>query len=180
MTARALPLAEGAPPALQRLAALTALDEPAQAAIFAAMAHQRPVPARAELTVEGRHTREPLLILEGWTARVRQLADGRRQLVSFALPGDLVGHCTFEGAVASSTLIALTRAVVCPLPDSEASPTLARAYAISGALDEAHLLAQVTRLGRLNAHERLIDLLLELHDRLELAGSRRAVGSASR
>ena len=53
------------------------------------------------------------------------------------------------------------------------SPSLGRAYAVSKAIEEAHLLAQITRLGRLNALERLGDLMLELRERLELAGQLR-------
>lgn len=41
---------------------------------------------------------------------------------------------------------------------------------MSQALDEAYLLDQITRLGRLNAHERIISLLLELYERLDRAG----------
>jgi CRP-like cAMP-binding protein len=111
-----------------------------------------------------------LLLLEGWTARVRQLPDGRRQLVSFGLPGDLLGYCQFDGARASSTMAAVTEVTICHLPDPALSPALTRAFAISRAVDEAYLIAQVTRLGRLNAHERLIDFLLELYERLEPCG----------
>jgi hypothetical protein len=41
---------------------------------------------------------------------------------------------------------------------------------VSRAIEEANLLAQITRLGRLNALERLGDLMLELRERLELCG----------
>ena len=49
-------------------------------------------------------------------------------------------------------------------------PALAQAYAVSHALEEAYLLAQITRLGRLNALERLADVMLELRERLALSG----------
>ena len=39
---------------------------------------------------------------------------------------------------------------------------------MSSAIDEVCLLSQITRLGRLNALEKLCDLMLELHERLEL------------
>ena len=41
---------------------------------------------------------------------------------------------------------------------------------VSRAIEEAHLLAQITRLGRLSALERIADLFLELYERLSLAG----------
>jgi CRP-like cAMP-binding protein len=59
-----------------------------------------------------------------------------------------------------------------PLPASAQADEepLAQAYAVSGALEEAYLLAQITRLGRLSALERLGDVMLELQERLALSG----------
>lgn len=102
-------------------------------------------------------------------ARVRIVPDGRRQLIDFVLPGDIIGNWGFSDPLASSTVMALTDLTVCRLPQAS-TPQLERAYAISRALDEAYLMAQVVRLGRLDASDRLIDLLLELDERLALAG----------
>lgn len=162
--------AGGQAPALRRLAALTRLDEAALAALESATRRAHHVRARGELAIEKQPVREPLLLLEGWAARVRNLSDGRRQLISFVLPGELLGYRRFKGALASSTVTALTPVTICPLPPEDASPTLAHAVALSRELDEGHLMAQVTRLGRLNAYERIIDLLLELYERLTLSG----------
>ncbi|HEU4820146.1 MAG TPA: Crp/Fnr family transcriptional regulator [Qipengyuania sp.] len=170
MSSAPLRFAELLPPAIRRLNALAPLDVPATEALQSALGRTRRLEARTELTREGKSTGEPLLITDGWAARVRHLFDGRRQLISFALTGDLLGRCEFEGSLASSTIVALTPMQVCPLPDASLSPTLARAYAVSNALDEAHLMAQVTRIGRLSAHERLVDLLLEFYERLQTNG----------
>lgn len=156
--------------AMRRLQSLSPLDGPAAAAIERAADRSRRVERRAEAFREGQDVHGAFLLLEGWTARIRQLPDGRRQLVSFGLPGDLLGYCQFDGARASSTMAALTAVTICHLPDPALSPALTRAFAISRALDEAYLIAHVTRLGRLNAHERLIDFLLELYERLEPCG----------
>lgn len=45
-----------------------------------------------------------------------------------------------------------------------------QAYAIGEALDEAYLLGHIVQLGRLNAQERIGDFLLEIYERLSLAG----------
>ena len=65
---------------------------------------------------------------------------------------------------------------ICRAPEAGLSPTLARAYALNDALERAYLFAQITRLGRLNAHERLADFLLELQERFALAGLVRGDG----
>ena len=101
---------------------------------------------------------------------MRILADGRRQFLSFLLPGDLVGMCRHARPLAVSTVIAITPLKSCRAPDAEHLPALAHAYAVSQALEEAYLLAQITRLGRLTALERLGDVMLELRERLTLSG----------
>lgn len=157
-------------PALLRLDALSPLDRTAIDALELAMHRSRGIRPRCDLLSEGGEFSEPLLMLDGWAARVRQLADGRRQILNFILPGDLVGLCDQDRPVASSTVMAFTSVLVCEAPQRGRSPALDKAYAMSRALDEAHLLAQITRLGRFNAHERIADLLLELLERLEQAG----------
>lgn len=155
---------------LRRFRALAPLDPIAIAALQDATERSFPVAMRQELLHEGREIEQPLLLIRGWAARTRCLEDGRRQIINFIVPGDLIGFTGLEKALAPSTVMALTDVVVCAAPDPSRSASLADAYAISRALDESHLLGQVTRLGRLNAHERIQDLLLELLERLELAG----------
>jgi len=125
---------------------------------------------RAELISEGRPISAALLVVDGWAARMRILPDGRRQFLSFLLPGELIGMCQHERPLAVSTVVAITPVRTCRAPDGAHHPALARAYAVSGALEEAYLLAQITRLGRLSALERLGDVMLELRERLALAG----------
>jgi CRP-like cAMP-binding protein len=47
---------------------------------------------------------------------------------------------------------------------------LRAAYATSDAFERAFQIAQIARLGSLDAHDRVVDLLLELHERLGGAG----------
>ncbi|MGF7153304.1 Crp/Fnr family transcriptional regulator [Novosphingobium gossypii] len=131
---------------------------------------QRQVISRKEIEREGTPVKYPRLLLRGWAARVRQLADGRRQLLSFVLPGDLIGLCAQPRPLAVTTVIALSDVAWCIAPSPGISAQLADAYATGLALEEAYRLAQICRLGRLNAQERMGDLLLELLERLSLAG----------
>src|SRR5262245_17043289 len=45
--------------------------------------------ARSELIDEDADGTSPLFLLSGWACRARTLADGRRQILDFILPGDL-------------------------------------------------------------------------------------------
>lgn len=156
--------------AVRRLAALVPLDEAATIALTDSIAEARSIKPRRELIAEGQEIVAPLLILSGWAARVRFLADGRRQFLSFLLPGDVIALADQAQPLATATVVALTPVEMCDAPVGAVSPALAQAYAISRSLDEAYLLANITRLGRLNAQERIGDLFLELLERLRLAG----------
>ncbi|TCP34648.1 Crp/Fnr family transcriptional regulator [Sphingomonas sp. BK235] len=170
---RAATIVDDRQPALQRLASLAPLDVAALDALARASNQAQTIRARRELVSEGREIAEPLLLLRGWAARVRLLPDGRRQFLSFLLPGDVIGHCPQPRPLAVATIVGLTDVLVCPAPAAEPGSALGVAYAIGDALDQAYVLAQVTRLGRLNAQERIGDLLLELHERLIANGMAR-------
>lgn len=165
------PARAAAPAALPtRLGRLGGLDAADLAALARAQHDTRRSPARREMIAEGAALRERRAIVSGWAFRQRILSDGSRQIISVLLPGDLVGVCRHDNPVAPTSVVALTDVVTCPAPVATPGSGLDRAYALSAAIDEFHLTAQVTRLGRLNAIGRVADWLLETHDRLRLAG----------
>lgn len=114
-------------------------------------------------------------VLNGWTCEMRVLPDGRRQIFSFAIPGDPVLSRPVNAANPCA-VVALT-SVEC----IDVAQTLARAKEadrteIWKAMNQALTLAQerryedIIRLGRRSALQRLADLLLELHNRLDQIG----------
>lgn len=159
-----------APPALRRLLRVAPLGLHASEALLEAIHGARHAAPRQELLTEGRAIPEAMLIVSGWAARVRILVDGRRQFLSFLLPGDLIGICGHDRPLAVSTVVAITDCRIASAPSAADLPDLQQAFAVSRAIEEAYLLAQITRLGRLNALDRIYDLLLELHERLDMAG----------
>lgn len=169
MSILSVPLAN--PAALStRMSRLIALDADDLELLTTAERNARRSPARREVIREGEPIRERRALLSGWACRQRILADGRRQILAFLLPGDLIGACQHRHPLASTTLLAVTELVTCPAPAARPGSGLAEAYALSAAHDEHHLMAQITRLGRLSAYERLAEWLLETGDRLALAG----------
>lgn len=158
-------------PLSTRLSRLTRLETVDMDAIAAAQHFRRHSPARREMLTEGAPLTETRAIISGWACRQRVLSDGRRQILNFLLPGDLIGVNRHAGAAASTSILAVTEVVTCAVPDTRVgTEALARAYALAAALDEHYLLAQITRLGRLSASERLIDWMLETQERLAFAG----------
>jgi CRP-like cAMP-binding protein len=160
--------------ALKRLAALAPLDAEDERLLQDAAGAARHIPARKDIVREGDPIGQGFILLDGWAYRARILSDGRRQILHFLLPGDMIGLCFHLRPAALTTITALTDVVLCPAPVANAEQGgegLAAAYALSRALEEEHLLRQITRLGRLSAYERITDWLLETGERLARAGA---------
>jgi CRP-like cAMP-binding protein len=128
-----------------------------------------------ELVVEGGQVHHPLVIRSGWACRQRELADGRRQILAFLLPGDPVGLCR-RPRVELSTVVALTPLEVLdaqPIRDAietGETPGLAEAADRIDEGETERMIDHVVRLGRQTAYERTAHLLLELLGRLEVVG----------
>jgi CRP-like cAMP-binding protein len=120
---------------------------------------------------------KPTFLISGWAARVRWLADGRRQIVSLVLPGEGLGVCERPEPLALCPVIAVTGITLAHADavkrlafesDGPNGSDLRIALKLSAALDEAGLIDQVVRLGRQTALERISHLFLELRFRLSL------------
>lgn len=129
----------------------------------------------SEVLSEGDTLGRPAIIVEGWAARVRLFGDGRRQILSFVLPGDIIGLAGRPGARAPSPVVALTQLVLARLPllrgvfgRDENDPLAQTAHAVLRK-EEAYLIQQIVRLGRQSAYERMAHLLLEFQHRLARA-----------
>ena len=110
-------------------------------------------------------------LISGWAARVRELKNGRRQIVQLILPGDaLAPH--LEVRHRGQTVHSLTMvhtvdggAIRLAARDPATFPGIAAAVELAAAHDRALLLEQATRLGRQTAFERVANLVMELHYR---------------
>lgn len=157
-------------PAITRLKALAPLSEAELDALGKAEENCQTVRPHHEIAGEGIAFAEPSVVVSGWAGRVRSFADGRRQILSVLLPGDLIGQPQVRQSLAPTMIVAITDVTLCGAPEADPAGNLARAYAASAALDESYLYRHVARLGRLSAYERIVDWLLETHERLTLAG----------
>ncbi|WP_010546235.1 Crp/Fnr family transcriptional regulator [Sphingomonas elodea] len=158
----------GAAP-ISRLGAFASLSEDERRALRLASEIPHRLAASRDLFHAGQRTGGSLIVLDGWLGRVKLFSDGRRQILSFLLPGDVIQEPRTFQPVAVSTITALCDTILCPAPAAE-DEGLREAYAVSAALDEANLMRQIARLGRMSAYERIHDWLFEMHERLMLAG----------
>src|SRR5512133_805450 len=61
------------------------------------------------LITEGEPLVRPRLVRSGWACRVRYLRDGRRQILNYYLPGDIMGFSTEPDPSALASYASLTR-----------------------------------------------------------------------
>jgi CRP-like cAMP-binding protein len=165
-------------PAARRLAALAPLStEELQLVLGLGGVVEQHLPGHQLVEQDAQDVR-PIVIVDGWACRQRVLPDGRRQIFSFLLAGDAIGLSLEPSSLATCATVALTH-VTCvrasalrtAVIDPEARwPGLARAVRLAERMEQALLLDHVMRLGRQSAHERVAHLLLELHQRLTIAG----------
>jgi CRP-like cAMP-binding protein len=134
--------------------------------------------AGARLISEGERLDRPRLIRSGWACRVRLLSDGRRQILNYYLPGDIMGFSIDEGSVALASYASLTRLMTMEIGSlrglvqdhADDYPELSAACRKMKVHEEFYLLSQITRIGRQKAYERIAHLLLEFHARLQRTG----------
>ncbi len=117
------------------------------------------------------------LVLDGWACRYAHLGNGKRQIVSVLLPGDLCEPFgTAAPAMMTYPLAALTpvRFVRVPLDGLrdawQASPRIEKALWWDLLFFDALQREQIISLGRRSATERLGHLFCELHLRLSMVG----------
>ena len=133
--------------------------------------------ADTRIMSEGSEIRAPQVIVSGWACYQRELADGRRQIMSLLVPGDAIGVCQLSQPVAQTTLMALSNVRTVEAPELSAawqdrsrSSGLARALDMAAAEETHFLFCHTMRLGRQTAYERMANLFTELEYRLSGRG----------
>lgn len=125
---------------------------------------------------EGDTADNSCLILEGWAIRAKSLADGRRQITAFHIPGDFVDLHSFLLKPMDHTVTALGPCKMALVPHSqlrkisEEHPHLTRMLWLSTLIDAAIHREWLVAIGRLSAAAALAHLLCELYLRLEAVG----------
>ncbi|HEX9932375.1 MAG TPA: Crp/Fnr family transcriptional regulator [Allosphingosinicella sp.] len=162
-------------PLLARLDSIADLPREDREALNDLCADAREVGARRNIIREGDKPEHVHLVVEGWAARYKLLADGARQITAFLLPGDFCDlHVTILGEMDHS-IATLTRARVAYIPRREMDelterPKLARAFWWATLVDEAVLRAWIVNVGRRDAFEAVGHLMCELYVRMDNIG----------
>jgi CRP-like cAMP-binding protein len=163
-------------PLTAKLARSLSLSPEETALLAELQAPARGVPRNREIITEGRKYSELFVLLEGAAMRYRVSHDGRRQILSIALPGDFIGFpaCFFETAFFSVTALTDTRISSVPMSRllslferrGRLAAILLWQFSCEAAMYAEHLID----LGRRSAVERVAHFLLEILTRLQAIG----------
>ena len=134
------------------------------------------IPRGNDIVTEGEpHTRGQVL-LEGWAASYKTLPDGRRQILSFLMPGDIMGLFAPVSAVATASVATLNEVEVATFAPEKVvtmirhSPRLGVALSWAAAREHEILAEHLVNVGRRSAAERVAHLFLEFWARLRVRG----------
>lgn len=154
-------------PVLARCRTLASLTPREEQKLIEATASTHTVKVNQELFRRAGLGNGPMLVLDGWAALTRIFSDGRRQILDVIMPGEIIEQ---DGS-AEAIVVALTPATFCPFPKIDQTDLgLVHLLEANRKCAMAQLMRQVARLGRLNAHQRVADWLLEALERLTRAG----------
>ncbi|MGV8937247.1 MAG: Crp/Fnr family transcriptional regulator [Allorhizobium sp.] len=127
--------------------------------------------AGSTILVEGSHSAHLYTVLEGWGFRYKILEDGRRQILNYLVPGDMVG---LQGAVMDEmqhSVEALTAMTLCVFERDQLFTLFEKHSGLGydltwiAAREESILDEHLLSIGRRTALERAAYLLAFLYDR---------------
>lgn len=139
----------------------------------------RQIGARRDLVREGDRPRAVHVVLEGWGCRYKQLPDGRRQVVSFFIPGDLCDANVFILEEMDHSIGAITPMKYAEIGPEDFEALMTQSPRITQALWWHELVVAsvqrewTTNVGQRSAYERIAHLLCELFLRLRAVGRTR-------
>lgn len=132
---------------------------------------ERNLEAGDELIAEHSENADLYTLLSGWGFRFRTLSDGRRQILNFLMPGDLIGLQQKMDVEASHGVQMLTSSVVCRFSrDSlwrvfSSHPSLGYDVTWLAAHEESMIDENLLSAGRRTAAERMASFLIRFYRR---------------
>lgn len=134
------------------------------------------VDPKTRILDEGANSPHVFTVLEGWGLREKTLADGRRQIMNFVMPGDLLGLQSAMFDVMDHSVEALTKMTLCVFQRSEIAnlfhtqPSLGHTVVWHAARSERLMDVNLLSVGQCTARERIVLALLTIFSKAERLG----------
>src|SRR6185437_3405204 len=164
-----------AEPIVRRLNALRRLSDAGSAGIRSALCDKMEKAAAGEdLACEGNRCDGVRMFLSGWACRYKSLEDGRRQIVSFILPGDTCDAHIYLLSAMDHSIATLTPVTYCELDRAAFERLVSTDVSVAEAFHcDALAVGAIQRewainLGRRDALERVAHVICELFERLRV------------
>jgi CRP-like cAMP-binding protein len=164
----------------RKLAHFIQLSEIEEHVLRSMPAHLRHVEARCDIVAEGDWPAELSLITEGFACRYKLLADGRKQIMAFLIPGDICDLRALLTGRMDHAVAAINDNQIATIPRQkifdamEKYPRIELALWRDTMLDAALYRQWLINLGRRSAYQRIAHLLCEIWTRLEAIGRTKA------
>ncbi|MGI4977376.1 MAG: Crp/Fnr family transcriptional regulator [Janthinobacterium lividum] len=166
----------GASSLARKLALFVPLSEADRGALDTLLVSEEQFAADTDIVAEGETPRSAFLVQAGVAMRYRSLPDGRRQIMTFLIPGDLCNPHMFLLAAMDHSIATLTPVRIATLSHAALLETFATRPRVSAALwwsrlqEESMLRERIVSLGRRDARGRVAHLLCELLWRYDAMG----------
>lgn len=163
-------------PLIAKLETVADLRDEDRATLAALCRDVRPVPAKRNIIGEGERPEHIHLIVDGWAARFKLLANGARQIVALLIPGDFCDLHTTILEQMDHGIVAITDCQVAYIPPAQIDELTSRHNGLTKALwwstlvDEGVLRSWVVNAGRRDAYQRIAHLMCEMHARMKMVG----------
>jgi CRP-like cAMP-binding protein len=134
------------------------------------------VDAHQDIVRDGDQPRHCCLIVSGWACRYKLLREGKRQILSFHIPGDIPDLGTLHIPVMDHGLASMTKATVGFIPHEslsaliEAFPGIGALFWRATLIDAGVFRAWIVGMGRRSAFERIAHLFCEMYLKMQGAG----------
>jgi CRP-like cAMP-binding protein len=132
--------------------------------------------ARQDIVRDGDRPSHCSLIIDGWACRYKLLGDGKRQILSFHVPGDMPDLQSLHVPIMDHSLGTLTKATVALIPHESlreltaGHPSLAAIFWRDTLIDAGIFREWLVSMGRRSAFEHVAHLFCELYLKLQAVG----------
>lgn len=163
-------------PFLARLASYVKLSDEELILLARSVSSSRRLSPHSEVLAQGRQSNSVFVVLRGFACRFKVLSNGRRQITSYLVPGDICDYRFLANRPADQGTTTLSPTTIGAIPlEAMASicerfPHITNALLSASAVDEAIGREWMINLGQRTAVQRTAQVICELYVRLYTVG----------
>ncbi|CAO4174870.1 Crp/Fnr family transcriptional regulator [Methylorubrum extorquens] len=161
---------------IRKLESIATLTDEQRQAVLSLPVRTHTLAARQDIVRDGDKPSHCCLILDGWACRYKLLGDGRRQILSFHIPGDVPDLQSLHIHTMDHSLATVTKATVAFIPHESLMELTLRHPSIGTLLwrdtliDAGIFRAWMIGMGRRSAFEQVAHLFCEMYLKLQAVG----------